>query len=299
VSAVHTVATPALEIAYEEHNPQGRDTIVLLHGFPDDARTWDRVVAAPEFSGVRLLVPYLRGYGPTRFRSPETLRSGQSAALVRDAVEFLDALGIERCVLAGHDWGARASYGVAALYPERVSRIVAIAVGYGTNVPGQRMSYAQVERYWYQWFFATSRGAETLAADRAGFCRTLWERWSPGWRFDEAEYARTAASFENPDFIEIALHSYRHRWGFVAGDPQYAQLQEQFDAVRPIEVPVLVIAGADDGATLPEATEGNEALFRGAYRRVLVDGAGHFVQRERPELVIRELSRELAAAAVR
>jgi pimeloyl-ACP methyl ester carboxylesterase len=281
-----STSTTHLQVVYEERRPSESDVVVLLHGFPDDARTWDAVVAAPELASVRTIAPYLRGYGPTRFRDPSTPRSGQSAALARDAIELLEALGIERCILVGHDWGARAAFNAALLAPQRIRSVVALSVGYGTNVPSQELSYDQSERYWYQWYFATPRGEAALRADRHGFCRYLWQRWSPRWRFDAEEYDRTAASFENPDFVEIVLHSYRQRWGFAPGEPRYEEDEIRLRSAPPLGVPVQVLHGSTDGATLLEATEGREALFPVGYRRIVLEGTGHFVQRERPQAVV-------------
>ncbi|MGP6159831.1 MAG: alpha/beta fold hydrolase [Vulcanimicrobiaceae bacterium] len=291
-----TTSTTHLQIAYEERRASAGDVVVLLHGFPDDAHTWDRVVDAAELASVRTVAPYLRGYGATRFRDPSATRSGQSAAFARDTVELLEALGIERCVLVGHDWGARAAYNVAVLAPERIRAVVALSVGYGTNVPSQALSYEQIERYWYQWYFATPRGETVLSEDRHRFCRALWRLWSPGWNFSEDEYERTAAAFENPDFVEIVLHSYRQRWDFAPGEPSYEDDEFLLRAAPPLKVPVHVLHGTDDGATLLEATEGREAYFPAGYRRTVLEGVGHFVQRERPAAVVDAIVDALATA---
>jgi pimeloyl-ACP methyl ester carboxylesterase len=290
-----STSTPHLHVVYEERRPSERDAVVLLHGFPDDARTWDAVVDAPELASVRTLAPYLRGYGATRFRDPATARSGQSAALARDVLELLEALGIERCILVGHDWGARAAYNAAVLAPQRVRSVVALSVGYGTNVPSHMLSYDQIEHYWYQWYFATPRGETLLREDRHAFCRALWRRWSPGWDFAADEYERTAASFDNPDFVEIVLHSYRQRWGFAPGEPCYEEDEAVLRAAPPLAVPVQVLHGDADGATLLEATEGKEAYFPAGYRRTVLAGVGHFVQRERPAAVIEAIVAALRA----
>ncbi len=294
------VATPPqLAIAYEERNPHSGDVVVLLHGFPDDARTWDALLARPALARARTIVPYLRGYGLTRFRDAAAPRIAPAHALARDVVDLLDALGIARCTLVGHDWGARAAYGAAVLAPERIERLVALAVGYGTNVPGQQMSLEQVRAYWYQWFFATPRGEAMLRDDRDAFCRELWRVWSPTWDVPAGEYERTAASFVNDDFVDVVLHSYRHRWGFadaVGNAPTDVTERERADeariaAVPRIDVPTLVVHGDVDGATLLEATADRERLFGAAYERLVLPGVGHFVQREAPDV--------LAAALVR
>lgn len=280
-----TVRTPLLEVDYEERNPNARTVVVLLHGFPDDASTWNGVVATRERASVRTLAPYLRGFGATRFRDPATMRSGQSAALGRDAIEFLDALGIERCILVGHDWGARAAYAAAALAPERFDHLVALSVAYGAGGPARRISHAQAERYWYQWFFATERGRDALENARAAFCRFLWQRWSPSWRFEEAEFERTAGAFDNPDFAETVLHYYRHGWSFAPGDPRYESDQARLATLPKIAVPATVLLGDEDGATLPDAVGGIEKYFSGPFARELLGGVRHFIQRERPQTV--------------
>lgn len=280
--------TPGLEIAYEERNPDADDVVVLVHGFPDDARTWDALVTREPFVRARTIVPSLRGFGATRFRDPATPRQAHASALARDVVDLLDALGIARCTLVGHDWGARAGYGAAILAPERIARLVALSVGYGTNVPGQTLSYAQAHAYWYQWLFATPRGEAALRDDARDLCRYLWTTWSPTWNFATEALEATAKSFANPDFPAIVTHSYRHRWGFAAADLGDARAREDdalLGTLPPITVPTLVVHGAVDGATLLDATANREAFFAAAYERVVVAGAGHFVQREVPDAV--------------
>jgi len=279
------VTTGALEIAYEERNAGARDAVLLLHGFPDDVRTWDALLERPELAGTRAIAPWTRGFGATRFLDPVAPRTGQVSALARDALDLLDALGIERCTLIGHDWGARCAYAAAVLAPERFERVIALSVGYATNVAHQRMSYPQAEAYWYQWLFATPRGEAALREDRRAFCRYLWTRWSPSWHFDDATFERTAAAFDNPDFPDVVLHSYRSRWGFAPPDPRYAADDAKLAGDPPLAVPVAVVHGDEDGATLPEATEGKERYFPAGYVRVVARGAGHFVQRENPALV--------------
>jgi pimeloyl-ACP methyl ester carboxylesterase len=277
--------TPRLEIAYEERgDPQG-EPVILVHGFPDDARTWDAVTGKLADAGYRALIPYVRGFGETRFLDEDTSRSGQLTALGQDLIEFADSLGLERFTLVGHDWGARAAYVAAALRPDLTSGLVALAVGYGTNDPDQQLSLEQIRSYWYQWYFNMEQGRAALEADRRGFCRRLWEIWAPNWRFDEETFEATALSFDNPDFVEVAIHSYSHRWGNAPGDPAYDRLEERFADPPPIEVPTTVLMGADDGATLPETSAGKEHLFTKAYERRVLTGVGHFIQRESPDVV--------------
>jgi len=284
--ALKSVRTPRLQIGYEERGDPDAPPIVLAHGFPDDAREWDRVVEPLMANGYWTLAPYTRGYGATRFLDKNAPRSGQFAALAQDIIDFADALGLGRFTLVGHDWGARASYVVAALWPERLKGLVVCPTGYGTGRPEQQMSVAQVQAYWYQWFFCTDRGPAALESDRGAFCRALWKIWSPSWNFEEREFEATAESFDNPDFVPVVIHSYRYRWGHASPDPRYADLEAHMAGLPPISVPTTLLHGAEDGASLPESSENKEKHFSSVYKRIVVPGAGHFVPREKPEPVI-------------
>jgi pimeloyl-ACP methyl ester carboxylesterase len=284
--------TPTLEIAYEENGPAAGPPVVLLHGFPDDVRAYDTVAPSLAGAGWRVLVPYLRGYGPTRFLNPQTPRSGEQAALGRDLLDFLDALGIERAALAGYDWGGRAACVVSALWPERVAALVSIG-GYNIqNIArsGEPAAPKREHRLWYQWYFHTERGRAGLAANRRPLCRLLWQLWSPNWRFDDATFERTAASFDNPDFVEVVIQSYRHRYGLAPGDPNLAAIEERLAAQPPITVPTVVLHGAADGISPPQSSEGHARFFTGPYRRRVVPVAGHFLPQEAPAAVIEALS---------
>lgn len=283
---MNSVRTSKLEVAYEERGEADSPPIVLLHGFPDDAKTWDKVVRPLANAGYRTIAPYLRGYGGTRFLDDATPRSGQLAALGQDLVEFVDALSLDRFTLVGHDWGARAAYIAAAGVPEKIAGLVILAVGYGTNDPDQKLPIEQVRNYWYQWFFNMEQGKRELEENRREFCRKLWETWSPGWNFTDEEFEATAASFDNPDFVEVAVHSYRHRWNNADADPDYDDLETRLSGPPKISVPTTVLMGEDDGATLPETSEGKEHFFTGGYERRVLSGVGHFVQREAPEAVV-------------
>ncbi len=284
--AMKTVRTSNLEVAYEERGEPSSPPVVLVHGFPDDARTWDRVAETLAGSGYRTVAPYVRGYGETRFLDDSTLRSGQISALGRDLAEFVDSLGLGRFVLVGHDWGARAAYVFASLHPERVSSLVALAVGYGTNSPDQRLSPAQTHNYWYQWYFNMEKGRKELESNRRAFCEHLWRVWSPNWDFPDEEFEATARSFDNPDFVGVAIHSYRHRWANAEGDPEYDELEKRLADPPKISVPTTLLMGGADGATLPETSEGKEGFFTKEYERRVLPGVGHFIQREAPEAVV-------------
>lgn len=285
--ATMRLLTPALEIGFEEHGPSSGAAVVLLHGFPDDVRAWDGTVQRLSVAGCRVIVPYLRGYGPTRFRRAETLRSGEQAALGADLLALLDGLEIRRAILAGYDWGGRAASIVSALWPERTRALVSIG-GYNIqDIAGNRTPDlpAQEQRYWYQWYFNTERGRAGLSGGRYALCRMLWQLWSPNWRFAETTYARTATSFDNPDFVEVVIHSYRHRHGNAPGDPAYADIEQRLAAQPDITVPSVVLHGAADGVDPVQRSERAQVRFRGPYRREVVPEAGHFLPWEAPEAV--------------
>ena len=250
-----------LDVAYEERNPDATETLPFLHGSPDGARTWDAVLADPSLANKRAIVPWTRGYGATRFRDG-VAPTAQAAASARDAIELLDALGIERCTL----------------------------VGYGSTGPAHHLSYERVAAYSYRSLFATTRGEAALRDDRDGLDRTLRRMWSPGWSFDEAEFARTARAWTNPDDVAVVLHSYRHRWGIAPGEARYAGDETHLAAISPVTVPAVAIHGADDRVTLPRATEAKEAHFTSRCERLVVPGAGHFVRREAPDTVARAIA---------
>jgi pimeloyl-ACP methyl ester carboxylesterase len=279
------VETPVLDIAFERGGPDGGPTALLLHGWPDDVRTWDRLLPALHEMGFHTIAPYLRGYGPTRFRSPDTMRSGQLSAIGQDVLDLADALHLGPCLMIGHDWGARAAYIVAAVASERVTHCVALSVGWGTNDPDQELSLKQARNYWYHWYAMLERGARLIRDDRKRFTHYIWETWGPAGWFTDAEFEETAQAFDNPDWAEIVLHSYRHRWGMADGDPTYAALEKRLRPVPVIGVPTLVVHGGSDPANDPSTSADREALFSGPYQRIVLDGVGHFPSREAPEAV--------------
>ena len=267
--------------------------MILLHGWPDDIRTWDRILPALHDARLKTIVPYLRGFGATRFRFPETARSGQLSALGQDLLDLADALGLEHFAVVGHDWGARAAYIASCLAPGRVTQCVAISVGWGTNDPNQKLSLRQTQNYWYHWYMALDRGAELVRNDRLNFTRYIWTIWNPNWRISDEEFDLTAASFKNPDWPEITLHSYRVRWRLASGDPAYDLLESKLAASPIIATPTLVIHGGSDPCNDPSSSEGREGFFAGQYQRIVLDGVGHFPQREAPEAVSEAIVRFL------
>ena len=291
-----TIQTPTLEIAYLEAGPPDGTPVILLHGWPSDPHDWDGVVLPLAAAGCRVLTPWLRGYGPTRFLDPATPRSGQQAALGADLRDFMDALGISQAILGGYDWGGRAACVVAALWPERVRGLVSIT-GYNIqNIPasGQPAAALTEFRYWYQWYFNMERGRAGLRANRRDVARLLWRLWSPNWKFDDATFEQTAASFDNPDFVEVTIHSYRHRFANVPGDPALEDLETRLVAQPTINVPTIVPHGEADGVDPPGNSEHDARHFTVRYERRVVPVAGHFLARETPEAVIQAVNDLLA-----
>ena len=280
-----TVESATLAIGCELSGPADGHPVILLHGWPDDIRTWDRILPALHGARFKTIVPYLRGFGTTRFRFPETARSGQLSALGQDLLDLADGLGLEHFAVVGHDWGARAAYIASCLAPRRVTHCVAISVGWGTNDPNQKLSLRQTQNYWYHWYMALDRGAELVRNDRLNFTRYIWTIWNPNWRISEEEFGVTAASFENPDWPEITLHSYRVRWRLASGDPVYDVVEAALATSPIIAVPTLVIHGGGDPCNDPSSSECKEDFFAGQYQRVVLDRVGHFPQREAPEAV--------------
>jgi len=234
-------------------------------------------------------VPFLRGYGPTRFLSQKTLRSGEQAALGADLFAFMDALGIPSAVLGGYDWGGRAACIVAALWPERVRGLVSCGTGYNIqNIAQAGIPAAPEEeaRYWYQYYFHTQRGRTALQENRREFCRFIWKLWSPTWTFDEAVFERSAAAFDNPDFVDIIIHSYRHRYGGTPGDPALAAVEARLAAQPLITVPAIVLQGAEDGVDPPRPEDQDARHFTAAYERLIIPGIGHNFPQEAPDAFV-------------
>jgi pimeloyl-ACP methyl ester carboxylesterase len=283
-SALKRIRTSALEIAYEESGPGDGMPVFLLHGFPYDPRTYDDVVPPLVAAGCRTIVPYLRGYGATRFLAADTWRSGQQAALGNDLLELMDALGVERAVLAGYDWGGRAACVVAALWPQRVRGLLS-ANGYNIHdvaSSGKPAAPEQEQRLWYQYYFHTERGRAGLTANRRELCKFIWRSWSPNWRFDDATFERSAASFDNPDFVEVVIHSYRVRFGYAPGDPRLEPIEQRLAAKPRITVPTIVLHGAGNGLSAPESSLKHAPLFTRPYQHRVIPVAGHNLPQETP-----------------
>jgi pimeloyl-ACP methyl ester carboxylesterase len=279
--------TATLDIAFEENGRADGAAVFLLHGWPYDPRCYDEMIAPLAAAGCRIIVPYLRGFGPTRFLCADTPRSGQQAALGSDLRDLMDVLAIKRATLVGYDWGGRAACIVAALWPERVRCLV---TGNGYNIQdiaaaARPQAPAQEYRFWYQYYFHTKRGRLGLDAHRRAFCRLIWELWSPHWGFDEATYARSAVSFDNPDFVAVTIQSYRHRFGSAQGDPAFDEIERLLAAQPRITVPTIALHGESDGVLPPELSANHAPLFTGPYQRRVLRRVGHNPPQEAPKAV--------------
>jgi pimeloyl-ACP methyl ester carboxylesterase len=274
--------TEALHIAYEEVGPADGWPVVLSHGFPYDINAYADVAPLLAGAGARVIMPYLRGFGPTRFRSVETMRSGQQAALGSDLIGVLDFLGIERAILAGYDWGGLASCVAAALWPKRVTGLVSLASYDVVDIERMRHPFppALESVMWYQHFFQTERGREGLATYRRELCRLLWQQWSPNWHFDDATFDRTAPSFDNRDFVDVVTHSYRFHCGLAAGDPAYDGLEARLRNKPKIVVPAVTLDGERDPLK-PGGTADQAAYFIGPHQHRTI-AAGHNLPQEHP-----------------
>jgi pimeloyl-ACP methyl ester carboxylesterase len=287
------VHTGVLEIAYQQAGRPEGQPVILLHGWPSDVNDYAGVVPLLARAGYRVLVPWLRGFGPTRFLNAHTPRSGQQGALGADLRDFMDALAVSNAVLVGYDWGGRAACVVAALWPARVRALVAIT-GYGiqdiaaAHHPG---AADQEWRYWYQWYFHTPRGREGLRTNRQEIARLLWRLWSPNWDFDDATFAATAESFDNPDFVDVTVQSYCHRYGNAPGDPAYDGIEAALAKHPTIPVPTIVLHGEADGVGTPATSIPRDQLFTGRFERIHLPLAGHFLSRENPEAVVSAVAR--------
>nr|WP_311967837.1 alpha/beta hydrolase [Bradyrhizobium archetypum] len=274
-----------LSIAYYEAGPPDGPAVMLMHGFPYDIHSYVDVAPKLAAQGCRVIVPYLRGYGPTRFRDPATPRSGEQAAVGADMMALIDALGIRRAVFAGYDWGGRAACVGAALWPERCIGLVCVN-SYLIQDIANAMVPMHPERevaLWYQYYFQLDRGRAGLAANRREIARILWKQWSPNWAFDDACFERTAVAHDNPDYVGVVIHSYRHRFGLAEGDPQYADIQRRLTALPPITVPSITLDGAGDGVA--PASDGAVSASKFTGRRVhrVVPRVGHNLPQEAPE----------------
>lgn len=295
-AVIRNIAAGALDVAYYEVGPAAGPPVLMLHGFPYDAHAYDQASRQLAMAGWRCIVPFLRGYGPTRFLSRDTFRSGQQAALGLDLKAFMDAVGIRSAVLVGYDWGGRAACVVAALWPELVSGLVTCGTAYNlhnSNTLKTPHAFEAERRDWYWFYLSSERGQNALTQDRRAFCRFLWADFSPTWKFDASTFDRSAGSFDNPDFADVVLHSYRYRIGAVAGDPALEDLEQRLASQPVITAPTIALWGADDGVNPPEPLDKVAPHFSQLRRFTKLSGIGHNPPQEAPDFVVQAV-RELA-----
>lgn len=275
-----------LNIAYFEAGPADGPPVFLMHGFPYDIHAYAEVASILAAAGCRVVVPYLRGFGPTRFLSEATPRSGEQAALGADLLALMDALQIPRAVLAGYDWGGRAACVVAALWPERCAGLLSFN-SYNIQNIARAMEPDTPENehnLWYQYYFHSERGRAGLAQDRRGLVKLLWRLWSPTWAFDDATFGRSAPAFDNPDFVDVVIQSYRHRFDLVLGDQAYEEIEKRLAAQPAISVPTITFDGADDGVRPPADASAHAHHFTGPRSHRILPGVGHNMPQEVPRV---------------
>jgi pimeloyl-ACP methyl ester carboxylesterase len=281
-----------LDVGYAESGPVDGPAVLLLHGWPYDIHAYAEVAPLLAAAGYRVVVPYLRGYGTTRFLSKQTFRNGEQAALAVDAVALLDALEIETAVVGGFDWGARTADVVAALWPERCRGLVSVS-GYliGSQAAGQvPLPPAAELQWWYQYYFATERGRAGYEKYRHEFARLIWRTASPKWDFDDATFERSATSFDNPDHVAITIHNYRWRLGLADGEPAYDELERRLAEAPAITVPAITLEGDANGAPHPEPSA-YAGKFTGEYsHRTIEGGIGHNLPQEAPEAFVQAVT---------
>uniref|UniRef100_Q01W12 Alpha/beta hydrolase fold n=1 Tax=Solibacter usitatus (strain Ellin6076) TaxID=234267 RepID=Q01W12_SOLUE len=283
LGAIKQVDAGLLNVGYAESGPAGGPAVVLLHGWPYDIHSYVDVAPMLTSDGYRVIVPYLRGYGSTRFQHNDTFRNGQQAAVAQDIVALMDALGIEKAIVGGFDWGSRTAAIMAALWPERCKAIVAVSGYLITNLKANLQPLPpQAELgWWYQYYFATERGKLGYSQNRDEFNKLIWKLASPKWNFDEATFNRTAAAFRNPDHVSIVIHNYRWRLSLAAGEPRYDALEQKLFQGPLISVPAITIASDFDGAAADGAAYAKK--FAGKYLHRILKGVGHNVPQEAPQ----------------
>ena len=290
---IEFVKTPRMKVAYHSWGDPGGEPVVLVHGFPDDAQGWRAVAEDLAGRGYYALAPYLRGYGETRFLSQKMPRTVQQSELANDLNDFLLAMAIPKASVIGHDWGARAGVGLAVLHPERV-RSLTVLNGYllysilANQAPGLPIRESST---WYQWYFNTERGVRGLERYRREIGRLLWTQWSPSWKFSVQEFESVADSWENPDFVKIVIHSYRHRYGNAPTNQEFAEDELVLQTLPQVRVPSVVLFGEQDPLRPPEDWEKQKQRWPEDTRHLVVANAGHFLQHEQPEIVVAEFLR--------
>jgi pimeloyl-ACP methyl ester carboxylesterase len=281
--------TDDIQIHFTEHGSARGQPVLLLHGWPDDASTWDAVIERMPADRYRLIIPTIRGFGESVFKHDSAPRTANSGILALDAIALMDGLGLDRFSAVGHDWGSNIAEALAIGWPDRVDRIALLSsmprMG-GLSTP----PFWHSQRDWYQWFMVTKRGAKAVSDDRKGFTRLHWENWGPDGWFDEQIFERVVQSFNNPDWIAVTLHSYRSRWGEAELDPRSLWLEHMIEETRTLRLPSIYFQGQDDGVNPPQVSENVHEKFTGQFTRILLQHVGHFPQREDPDAVARELT---------
>ena len=286
ILATRNIHAGVLSVALHEAGPPDGPPVFLMHGFPYDIHAYAQVVPLLVAQGCRVYAPYLRGFGATRFLNAATPRSGEQAALGADLLALMDALNVPKAVLAGYDWGGRAACVVAALWPERCTGLVSLN-SYNIHNIARAMEpdTPDAERsLWYQYYFHSERGRNGLTKDRRAICRLLWKLWSPTWDFDAATFERSAAAFDNPDFVDVVIQSYRHRYGLVPGDPALLSIEQGLAAQPPISVRSITFDGADDGVRQVAPASQHGRLFTGQREHRVLPGVGHNLPQEVPQI---------------
>ena len=283
MDAVKHIDAGVLNIAYLDIGEENGWPCVLAHGWPYDVHAYEEVAPILVGAGARVFVPFVRGFGPTRFLDDKTPRSGEQAVLGNDLKSFMDALGIEKAVLGGYDWGGRGCCIVSALWPERVVGLVSGGSYNIQNIPRcmEPGTPAEEASFWYQYFFHTERGVRAMTDNRDAFIRYIWKIWSMPWDFDDATFAKSQPAFQNPDFVEITIHSYRHRYGLVPGDPAVAHIETMLTAQPKITVPAITVDGTANGVDFG-SPDGHAKRFTGPHVHQIWEGVGHNIPQEAP-----------------
>ena len=291
---IQYASTDLLNIAFWDEGPSDAPAVVLLHGWPDDPTTWDRVTPQLVAAGYRVIVPWLRGFGTTTFLQPTTARTGNSGIHAFDILELLDVLELKTVSVIGHDWGANIAEALAIGWPDRINRIALLSTPPRLGgMPTPPFEHAQLE--WYHWFQATKRGEAAVRADPNGFARIMWVNWSPkGW-FTEETFKQVALSWQNPDFVDVTLHSYRSRWDEAEPDPKSAALEEKIKSTKTLSLPAMYVQGEVDGVNPPQFSKDVPKKFAGPFDYVLLPGVGHFPSREAPDVLVTHLLHFLAS----
>lgn len=286
-----TIAVHFREYNKVEDATANQPAVMLLHGWPDSPHTWYAIAPVLADAGFRVITPFLRGFGPNHFHSDDAFRSGQLSAIAHDILQLADHLGLATFSVVGHDWGARCAYILAALYPERIQKIVAMSVGYE---PGAALNLKQTQNYWYQWYMATPLGEARVREQGAAFCEYLWQQWAPNWRYSAEQLTQLRDAISNPDWAAVTIHSYTQRWGHGVNDPACAAWEQQLKTNKQIRVTSLLIHGSAD--TCNDASTSENLQFFDRATRVLLPDVGHYPQHEAPAEVLQLIQRFLLSA---